>query len=238
MDSLFETPFTNVPKSGGEARVRALLRRDASERSPILRFLDLTLDTRTHEGKRGERPFSLSSVADASHELRTPVAVIRNKAEVALLRSRSPNEYCTALQSIHAETERLSHLINDLLALARGDEGQARFECEAVHLDRLVESVAANAQGLAEEHGQGFTPPLVLAHLDVESLILAVVQLVHLTLLLCQVLDRSQQLTLLPAVLFTLGKLTIAGVVGFPLPLLVLLDLGIGHGFFLLDGLT
>lgn len=43
------------------ARVRALLRRDASERSPILRFLDLTLDTRTHEGKRGERPFSFSS---------------------------------------------------------------------------------------------------------------------------------------------------------------------------------
>jgi DNA-binding response OmpR family regulator len=44
-----------------EARVRALLRRDAGVRSPILRFLDLTLDTRTHEGKRGERPFSLSS---------------------------------------------------------------------------------------------------------------------------------------------------------------------------------
>lgn len=44
-----------------EARVRALLRRDASERSPVLRFLDLCLDTRTHEGKRGERPFSLSN---------------------------------------------------------------------------------------------------------------------------------------------------------------------------------
>lgn len=44
-----------------EARARALLRRDGSERSPVLRFLDLTLDTRTHEGKRGERPFALSS---------------------------------------------------------------------------------------------------------------------------------------------------------------------------------
>jgi DNA-binding response OmpR family regulator len=44
-----------------EARVRAVLRRDASERSPVLHFLDLTLDTRTHEGKRGERPFTLSS---------------------------------------------------------------------------------------------------------------------------------------------------------------------------------
>lgn len=92
-------------------------------------------------------------VADASHELRTPVAVIRNKAEVALLRSRSQDEYCTALQSIHAETERLSHLISDLLALARGDEGQARFEHEVVRLDTLVESVVASAEGLARERG-------------------------------------------------------------------------------------
>jgi heavy metal sensor kinase len=92
-------------------------------------------------------------VADASHELRTPVAVIRNKAEVALLRPRSPDDYCTVLHSIHAETERLSHLISDLLALARGDEGQARFEREAVHLDQLVESVAGNAEGLANARG-------------------------------------------------------------------------------------
>lgn len=44
-----------------EARVRALLRREGSERSAVMRFLDITLDTRTHEGKRGERPFTLSS---------------------------------------------------------------------------------------------------------------------------------------------------------------------------------
>jgi heavy metal sensor kinase len=92
-------------------------------------------------------------VADASHELRTPVAVIRNKAEVALLRPRSQDDYCTVLHSIHAETGRLSHLISDLLALARGDEGQARFEREVVRLDLLIESVAANADVLARERG-------------------------------------------------------------------------------------
>jgi signal transduction histidine kinase len=43
--------------------------------------------------------------------------------------------------------------ISDLLALARGDEGQARFERETVRLDQLVESVAANAEGLAQERG-------------------------------------------------------------------------------------
>jgi DNA-binding response OmpR family regulator len=44
-----------------EARVRALLRRDGSPRTPLLRFLDITLDTRTHEASRGERPIALSS---------------------------------------------------------------------------------------------------------------------------------------------------------------------------------
>lgn len=44
-----------------EARVRALLRRDGSSREAVVRFLDITLDTRTHEGKRGKRPFALSS---------------------------------------------------------------------------------------------------------------------------------------------------------------------------------
>lgn len=44
-----------------EARVRALLRREAPTRAPVLQFLDLSLDTRTHEAQRGERVISLSS---------------------------------------------------------------------------------------------------------------------------------------------------------------------------------
>ncbi len=44
-----------------EARVRALLRRDGSPRTPLLRFLDITLDTRAHEASRGERIIALSS---------------------------------------------------------------------------------------------------------------------------------------------------------------------------------
>ncbi len=44
-----------------EARVRALLRRDGTPKTPVLRFLDITLDTRTHEAHRGERLIPLSS---------------------------------------------------------------------------------------------------------------------------------------------------------------------------------
>jgi heavy metal sensor kinase len=90
-------------------------------------------------------------VADASHELRTPIAAIRSKTDVALLQIDLPDEYSTVLHDINLETVRLSHLINDLLALARGDEGQTRFEQEPVQLDSLAEMVAANAEPLAEE---------------------------------------------------------------------------------------
>jgi heavy metal sensor kinase len=90
-------------------------------------------------------------VADASHELRTPVAVIRNKAGVALLEPPRLDETVTALQEIRTETERLTFLLTDLLTLARGDEGRARFGREVVQLDRLVETVAATTEVLADE---------------------------------------------------------------------------------------
>ncbi len=92
-------------------------------------------------------------VADASHELRTPVAVIRNTAGIALLEPPHLDETVTALREIRAETERLTLLLTDLLTLSRGDEGQARFEQEVVQFDHLVETVVATAEGLAAERG-------------------------------------------------------------------------------------
>ena len=92
-------------------------------------------------------------VADASHELRTPVAVIRTKAGIALLDPPQLEETVTALSEIRAETERLSLLLTDLLTLARSDEGQAQFEHEVVALDRLVETVAATTEVLATQRG-------------------------------------------------------------------------------------
>ncbi len=92
-------------------------------------------------------------VADASHELRTPVAVIRNKAGITLLGTPTLSEATSVLHEIRGETERLSHLISDLLTLARGDEGQALFECEQVQFDVLVETVVAITEVLATERG-------------------------------------------------------------------------------------
>lgn len=92
-------------------------------------------------------------VADASHELRTPVAVLRNKADVALLKSRSPEDYARMLREVSTEAERLSQLVSDLLLLARGDEGRAAFAREKISLQELASMVVAYTQPLAEERG-------------------------------------------------------------------------------------
>jgi signal transduction histidine kinase len=77
--------------------------------------------------------------------------VIRNTAGVALLAPPQIDETVGALREIRTETERLTLLLTDLLTLARGDEGQTRFERETVQFDQLVETVAASLDQLAAE---------------------------------------------------------------------------------------
>jgi signal transduction histidine kinase len=90
-------------------------------------------------------------VADASHELRTPLAVVCNMAEMALLNAATREDCAATLQSIIGEVERLGHLVNDLIALARADGGQTHLEQEPVRLDQLVQAVVRHLQSLAEK---------------------------------------------------------------------------------------
>ena len=92
-------------------------------------------------------------VADASHELRTPVAAIRSMTDVVLAQSThiESEEYIAVLRDVNAESERLGHLINGLLLLARSDENQVLFEHELVRLDLLATDVAATIEPLTME---------------------------------------------------------------------------------------
>lgn len=92
-------------------------------------------------------------VADASHELRTPVAAIRSLTDVALLKPLTGEKYVSVLRNVNAEAVRLSSLISDLLLLARVDEGKITIQQEPVRLDMLVDAVIINAQPLADERG-------------------------------------------------------------------------------------
>jgi heavy metal sensor kinase len=70
--------------------------------------------------------------ADASHELRTPIALIHTEAELALRRSRNEAEYKEALQHILHEAERTAKLLEELLALARADSGREALDLRPI----------------------------------------------------------------------------------------------------------
>jgi heavy metal sensor kinase len=88
-------------------------------------------------------------VADASHELRTPVSIIRGEADVALSQDRSSAEYQQTLAIILDESRRLSRLVDDLLNLARADAGRVKLQVEEFYLNDLVAECCRSAQSLA-----------------------------------------------------------------------------------------
>lgn len=95
-------------------------------------------------------------MADASHDLRTPVAVLRSAADVALSRTdRSPEMLRAALETVSGEGRRLTRLVDDLFLLARADSGQQPLATEQVYLEELVEQSVRAARALAQSRGVG-----------------------------------------------------------------------------------
>ena len=93
---------------------------------------------RLEEGLARERRF----VADASHELRTPLASLRTELELAQRRPRSQAELEDALRSAAEEVERLARLAEDLLVLARADDGRLPLSLGSHYLREVLDAVA------------------------------------------------------------------------------------------------
>lgn len=87
--------------------------------------------------------------ADASHELRTPVALIRTSAELALRKPREAPDYRQALEEVHSETLRTTDLIENLLTLARADAGKAALDQRQIDLVPIVREASMQAEKLA-----------------------------------------------------------------------------------------
>jgi signal transduction histidine kinase len=81
--------------------------------------------------------------ADASHELRTPVALIHTEAELALRRSRNEEQYREALEHILREADRTAKLLEELLAVARVDNGREALEMQPVELVTILKESSA-----------------------------------------------------------------------------------------------
>jgi heavy metal sensor kinase len=118
---------------------------------------------RIGDGLARERRF----VADASHELRTPLALLKTELELALRRSRSTEELETAIRAAAQDTERLSRIADDLLLLARAEQGRVPLRREPVDVADVFETVAARFQSRALTEGRDLSvkadDPLVVS---------------------------------------------------------------------------
>lgn len=97
-------------------------------------------------------------MADASHELRTPVSVIRTACEVTLGREhRDEAEYREALEMAHVQSRRLGRLVEDMLVLARADAGGYPLRPVDLYLDDVIEPCRRAVDVLGAERGVTIT---------------------------------------------------------------------------------
>jgi heavy metal sensor kinase len=112
-------------------------------------------------------------MADASHELRTPIASLRAAAGIALSQPRSNDEYERALMHVRDEARRLSLIVEDLFTLARLDDQGQQIHRESFFLEELVMGCVGSVRPLAHERGVRieFTPDIE-AHCTGDPLLL------------------------------------------------------------------
>ena len=141
------------------ARASVMGSRDLHERLPVsspddeLGRLTLVLNgmlERLEAAFAQQRQF----VADASHELRTPVAVLRTEIDVTRANvQRSPEEYRETLLRLDRVTARLERLVSDLFLLARADAGGLAVSMAPVNMTALALDTAALLGSIADERG-------------------------------------------------------------------------------------
>ncbi len=124
---------------------RTVLEKRVAERTFELNHLNEEL-TRMDSARR-------EFLADISHELRTPITVIRGEAEVTLRgQERAADEYKDALQRIVELSMQLGTYVNDLMFLARTETANLQFEWSSLDLCELVASAAEDFQLMAKEN--------------------------------------------------------------------------------------
>ena len=105
--------------------------------------------------------------ADASHELRTPISLIRTEAEIALRKSRGNEEYRKALRHVLLEAEKTSTLVEELLTLARADSGRENLHLTLLDLRSAICETANEWRQLVESRNLQFTQAIADSDLPV-----------------------------------------------------------------------
>jgi heavy metal sensor kinase len=147
------------PVESMRRRAEAISDETQGERLPVpqtrdeLQRLAETLNemlTRLEEAIDRERDF----VADAGHELRTPLALLRTELELALRHAETTEDLRKAVRVSSDEVSRLAQLADDLLVLARFDRGQLPLKLEPLEASELLATVASRFEWRAQEAGR------------------------------------------------------------------------------------
>jgi signal transduction histidine kinase len=88
--------------------------------------------------------------SDASHELKTPLTILKGEVEVTLRKERTPQEYQQTLKSNLEEINRMSQIVEDLLLLSRADTGEVRLNIEDINLTEILNEVVTQMDRLAQ----------------------------------------------------------------------------------------
>jgi signal transduction histidine kinase len=151
--------FSLQPVERMRRRAAEISAETAGERLPVaetrdeVQRLGETLNEmlgRLDEALARERDF----VADAGHELRTPLALLRTELELALRHAESEDELRDAMRRSAAEVDRLTQLADDLLLIAGSDRGKLSLRLEALQASELLASVARRFEWRAEAEGR------------------------------------------------------------------------------------
>jgi heavy metal sensor kinase len=147
------------PVAAMSARAAEISATNLNERLPVGQRRDeLSALAQVVNGllERLERAFAQQRrfMADASHELRTPVAVLRTEAEVTLSRpTRNEAEYRESVSVMRDSAQRLGRIVDDLFLLARADAGHLPLRREPLYLEEVVDEAARAVRTLANERG-------------------------------------------------------------------------------------
>lgn len=150
-------PLDKMSRTAAEISTSADLskRVDVKDASHEIRLLASSFDNmldRLEDAFRKERQFT----DDASHELRTPVALIRSEAEYMLMLCRD-KALCEEIDEIINQCDRMTGMLNQLLTLARSDSGRYEAKFEYLNLSQLCDVLCSSMEGSADEKGLTLT---------------------------------------------------------------------------------
>ncbi|MBX3737833.1 MAG: HAMP domain-containing histidine kinase [Candidatus Didemnitutus sp.] len=201
MAARFARPMEELVQLSAENRAR---RRHAEEALAL-----------TTEGLRRAARFS----ADASHQLKTPVAVLRSGLEELRVKERLSKNAAREVQALIAQTSRLSSLIDDLLLLSRMDAGRLEIQFGEINLVRLVE-------GVLDDHSVRPDPLGLLTKTDLPPHLLVRGDARYLTLVIENLLENAAKYNRLGGVIVVRAarrdgwiELTIGNTTRHPIPL-------------------